>query len=68
MAEKADLDTPRVKWVETTMANLWQLNKRLMPEFQYIPLDLKNNDHIEAVKLAAEADLHEITPGYIIKQ
>ena len=50
------------------MANLWQLNKRLMPEFQYIPLDLNNNDHIEALKLAAGADLHEITPGYIIKQ
>ena len=57
---------PRVKWVETTLENLWQLIKQKQPEFRYAQLNLNNDTHIEALKLAAGSDLHEITPGYVI--
>ena len=58
---------PRVKWVDTTLENLWTLIKTEMPQFRYSPLNLSNPQHIEAIKLAAGTNLHEITPGYIIR-
>ena len=58
---------PRVKWVNTTLENLWQLIKEQHPEFRYTQLNLNNDAHINALKLAAGTNLHEITPGYIIK-
>ena len=56
---------PRVKWIDATLENLWQVIKNTNPELRYTALNLDMNTHIEQLKIAAGHNLHEITPGYI---
>ena len=58
---------PRVKWIDTTLENLWQLIKNTVEECKYTPLNLDNDTHIEQIKVAAGHNLHEISFSYIVK-
>ena len=59
---------PGVQRIETTMQKLWTLiGTHISEEVKDIPLNSNNQQHIEAVLLAAELDLHEITPNYMLK-
>ena len=57
---------PRVRWVETTLNRLWELiGKHMRPELKHSVMNLKNNDHIEAIRRAAAMNLCEETPNHV---
>ena len=59
---------PRVNWVETALELLWHLIGQHGPDLKYSSMDIDNDIHFQAIQQAAQVNVHEVTPGYIIRK